>query len=94
MRSTPVVVVVSVVVLGLLAAGCSDPGEREQLVGTLESEFDLDPAVADCVADQLYERFSDEEVDALREADSRDDLSEDLLTRLRAALTPCASAGS
>lgn len=82
-----------VVVVALLA-GCGGASEQEQLVDDLESEFDMTPARAECVADQLYERFSAEEIDTFREAETQEDLPEDLLDELRAALTPCASAGS
>lgn len=84
----------AVVVVGLWLAGCGGASEREQLVDDLESDFDMGPEQASCVADQLYERFSDDEIETLREAEGRDDVPEDLLADLRAALTPCASAGS
>ena len=77
-----------------LLAGCGGASEREQLVDDLRSDFDMGQEQAECVADQLYERFSAEEIDTLREADSSEDVPEDLLDQLRAALTPCASAGS
>jgi hypothetical protein len=85
---------VGLAVVAALVAGCGGAGEREQLVDDLESDFDMGPEQAECVADQLYERFSDEEIDTLREAESSEDVPEDLLDQLRAALTPCASAGS
>ncbi len=81
-------------VAAVLLAGCGGDGEREQLVDDLESDFDMSPERASCVADQLYERFSDEEIETLREAGGRDDVPDELLSDLRAALTPCASAGS
>lgn len=82
------------VVLGLLA-GCGGASEEEQLVDDLESDFGMDAEQAECVADQLYERFDDDEIEAIREAGGdRSELPADLLDDLRAALTPCASAGS
>ncbi|HEX7134439.1 MAG TPA: hypothetical protein VF228_17835 [Iamia sp.] len=87
----------ALVALALVAgvlAGCGGASEQEQLVDQLESDFDMGAEQAECVADQLYERFSAEEIDALREVDDRDDLTDDQLADLRAALTPCASAGS
>lgn len=85
-------VVVAVVVA--LVAGCGGASEREQLVDDLESDFDMGPEQAECVADQLYERFTDDEIATLREAGGREDVPEELLDDLRTALTPCASAGS
>lgn len=83
------------VVLGLLLAGCAGTDEEDRLVDRLETDFDLDREQAECVADQLYERFSEEDIEAIREAGGdREELPEDLLDQLRAALTPCASAGS
>lgn len=82
---------VGALLVGALAlAACGGASEQEQLVDTLQEDFGLSTSQADCVADQLYERFSDEQIDVLREADGRDDLPDDLLTDLRAALTPCA----
>lgn len=82
-------------IVAVLLAGCGGPSEEEQLVDDLESDFAMSRDQAECVADQLYERFSAEEIDAIREAGGdRDELPEDLLDELRAALTPCASAGS
>lgn len=86
-------------VLALLAAlvgagaavpACGGASEREQLVDELETDFDMGAEQADCVADQLYERFSEDEIATLREADGREDVPEELLDALRAALTPCA----
>lgn len=85
---------VGLAVVVALVAGCGGASEREQLVDDLRSDFDMGQEQAECVADQLYERFSAEEIDTLREADSSEDVPEDLLDQLRAALTPCASAGS
>lgn len=86
--------VAAVAVVGCLLAGCSGASEKEQLVDDLKADFDMSPERAECVADQVYERFSDDEIDMLRQAESATDLSEDLLEDVRAALTPCASAGS
>lgn len=79
------------VLVAVVLVGCSDPSEQEQLVDTLRSDFDMDQEEAECVADQLFERFSAEEIDTLREAGgSRDEVPEELLDALRTALTPCA----
>jgi hypothetical protein len=87
-------IAVAAALVAVLVA-CGGASEKEQLVDDLESDFDMGAERAECVADQLYERFSDEEIDAIREAGGdRDELPEDLLADLRAALTPCASAGS
>lgn len=74
----------------LVLGGCSDPSEEEQLVEALQDDFGLEQEQAECVANQLFERFSDDEIATLREADGRDDLSEEQLAQLRVALTPCA----
>lgn len=94
MRRALAVVAVVVAVVGVLLAGCGGEDEQDQLVDTLRSDFDMDAEQAECVADQLFERFRDDEIEELREAGSSDDLSEEQLADLRAALTPCASAGS
>lgn len=85
---------VGLAVVVALVAGCGGASERERLVDDLESDFDMGPEQAECVADQLYERFTADEIDTLREAGGREEVPEDLLDQLRAALTPCASAGS
>jgi uncharacterized tellurite resistance protein B-like protein len=81
------------VVVGLLAA-CGGQSEQEKLADRLEEDFGLPSERADCVVNQVYERFSDEQIDELREAEDADDLSDDLRTDLYTALAPCASAGS
>jgi uncharacterized tellurite resistance protein B-like protein len=79
--------------LGLLA-GCGGQSEQEELSERLEDDFGLPSERADCVVNQVYERFSEEQIDELREAEDADDLSDDLRTDLYTALAPCASAGS
>jgi hypothetical protein len=83
------VLIAVVAVAGLLLA-CGGQSEQEALVENLQSDFAMGREQAECVADQLYERFSEDEIETFREAESRDDLPEDLLRRLQTALTPCA----
>lgn len=83
------------VAAGLLLGCGGGPREEERLADDLVADYDLDRPVAECVADQLYERFTSEEIETFREADGdRDNLPEDLLSQLRTAVVPCASAGS
>lgn len=88
-----VLVVGGLGLVGLGACGGDDGSDEERLADRLEEEFEVPGAVADCVAREVYARFSEDEIATLSEAGSADDLPEDLLRRVRAVLTPCAGAG-
>ena len=91
-----------VLVVGLALAACggdagkADGGEvttRAELATVLEDRADLPAEQADCVAGQVFDRLSEDEIATLRRHEDGDDLPAGLERKLRTALTPCASVG-
>lgn len=75
--------------------GGGDPPTTEaDLARILRDARDLPQEQAECIAAEAYDRLSEEELEALRERGDDDDLDPALERKLRAAVAPCASAGS
>ena len=91
-----------VVALALAACGGDDGGAgdgggevttRAELAEVLQDRADLPAEQADCVAGQVFDRLSEDEIATLRRHEDGDDLPAELERKLRTALTPCASVG-
>ena len=86
----------AVVVGALLLGGCGGdddgdaPSSEAELATALEDQQGMSPERAECVAAQAYARLSDDELASLA-GQSADELSDELRSKLRTALTPCAS---
>lgn len=98
-RAPRTVIAAGVMALGLFVAACGgddatpEDATRADLVEQMAYN-ETTPENAECVADELVENLSQDELNAIYAADTEDDVTPELAQKNAAAWTACAQPGA
>jgi hypothetical protein len=89
-----VVLALALVAMGACGGGDDDPVSRDELTTQLRDDAGLTEAQATCVADELFDRLDQDEVDAISAytGDPDDEVSDEAVAALTDAITTCVGA--